>query len=341
MGKIKKSPLIIFALAVAVFYVLIYVLPKISGALQPSYTAEYGELKVSDSTEGYFVRNEFVYFTKSSGEENTYIKNDTLVRKGTRIMEVIPNQGTYQVKHKTSKEGLGTYQRFRRNIKGEHHIDTDDCVTEHEGILAYNADGYESMLTPDNMDKKDKTFFKLLSNNDNIDLRREEVLVTDPLFKICDRSEWYIICYVPRDSEQRYKVGSRVTVEIADNAEIVGKIYKVADERREKRLTIKTNHYFKNFTTLRKADIRVVTSSVMGLLISNSSIVEKDGKQGVFVRQKTGKYKFVRISVIATDGKKSAIYESRFRDAKGKSISTVRSYDDVLRRPSKDRVKMG
>ena len=65
MGKIKKSPVIILAIIAAVLYVIIYILPAVTGVLRSSYTAEYGELKTFDKAEGYVVRNEFVYFRSS------------------------------------------------------------------------------------------------------------------------------------------------------------------------------------------------------------------------------------------------------------------------------------
>ena len=120
-----------------------------------------------------------------------------------------------------------------------------------------------------------------------------------------------------------------------DEKTITGTVYKITDERREKKLIIKTSYYYKYFATLRKIDVEVITSDVMGLLISNTSIVEKGGKKGVFVRQKTGKYKFVPINVIATDGTQSAISPSQFRDSDGNTVTTVRSYDDILRRPDR------
>lgn len=235
----------------------------------------------------------------------------------------------------TSHKGTSSYEGIRENVKGKHHIDTSDFVTGHEGILTYHADGNESRITPKNMAKKDKAFFQKLNNAGDFELMNDTVTETDPVFKICDRAAWYIICYVPREHEKRYATGTSVRVLINDEKTITGTVESITDERREKRLTIRTNNWYEHFTTLRRADIEVITSDVMGLLISNTSIVEKNGKKGVYVRQKTGKYVFVPINIIASDGTKSAISPSQFRDAEGNTVTTVRSYDDILRRPDR------
>ena len=88
MRNVKKSPVVILFIVAAVLYVIIYILPQVTGVLRSSYTAEYGELKTFDKVEGYFVRSEYVYFSDLTGTANRYIDENKLVRKGTRIMEV-------------------------------------------------------------------------------------------------------------------------------------------------------------------------------------------------------------------------------------------------------------
>ena len=363
MRNIKKSPVVILFIVAAVLYVIIYIFPQVTGVLRSSYTAEYGELRTFDKVEGYLVRSEFVYFTNVTGDANRYIDENKLVRKGTRIMEVTPgsaageedggseesdgaaekspeestgNEGNSDVKSlDTSKKGRAAYSEIRKSVKGERHVDTDDFVSQQEGILTYHADGYESTITPENMAKKNKAFFQKLKNSSDIELMNYVVSETDPVFKIVDRAAWYIVCYIPREHESRYAVGNKVRVLINDEKTITGTVQSITDERREKRLTIKTNNWYEHFATIRKADIEVITSDVMGLLISNTSIVEQRGQKGVYVRQKTGKYKFVPINIIATDGTQSAISPSQYRNAEGDTVLTVRSYDDILRRPDR------
>ena len=325
MGKIKKSPVVILVVIAAVLYAIIYILPRVTGVLRSSYTAEYGELRTFDKTEGYVIRNEFVYFSDVTGASNRYIEEGKLVRKGTRIMEVKSSaddaaqagdpaaegkdagasgeetEGKTETSYDPSAKGKSTYDSVRKNVTGEHHIDTDDFVTEQEGILSFHVDSYESQLTPDTMGKMKKADFQKLTNTTDMELDNDIVAETDPAFKVCDRAAWYIVCYVPREHEKRYSEGSKVDVKINNGKTIKGTVLEIADERREKRLTIKTNYYYEQFATIRKIDVEVITSDVMGLLISNTSIVENKKQKGVYVRQKTGKYVFVPINVIATD----------------------------------------
>lgn len=88
MKKFKKKPIVLFTVAVIILYVIIYIVPKVTGAMVSSYTAGYGELKLSDETSAYIVRNEHVYTAGTGGKVNRYIGNGTLVRAGTTILKV-------------------------------------------------------------------------------------------------------------------------------------------------------------------------------------------------------------------------------------------------------------
>ena len=273
--------------------------------------------------------------SKANGAEDTKSSKDDKDAEGSEDGEEQSGEDSSTKALDTSQKGAAAYSEIRKNVKGKHHIDTNDFVTLQEGILTYHADGNESIITPKNMAKKNKAFFEKLKNASDMELNNEVVAETDPVFKIVDRAAWYIVCYIPREHESRYAVGNRVRVLINDEKTITGTVESITDERREKRLTIKTNNWYEHFATLRKADIEVITSDVMGLLISNTSRVKKNGQWGVYVRQKTGKYKFVPINIIASDGTYSAISPSQYRDADGNTVTTVRSYDDILRRPDR------
>ncbi len=318
----RTKPLLAFIIVLALLYVVIYILPRASAALRPSYTLEYGELKITDSQEGYIVKDETVYFAAASGIENRYIKEGRLVRTGTRIMKL---EGDYDDSEK------GKYRRIREDI-GKKGVRSKDFRIETEGVVSYNADGNESKFTSANIDKKKKDDFKKLDNDDNIELAREKVAKGDPVFKIVDRSGWYIVTYIPKESKKRYAEGEKISLTIDESATIMGQIQSMTAEDDEIKVVIRTDYYYKGFTTTRVVDVELVASDEMGLIVRNSSIGKEKGHSGVYVRQKTGEYKFTRVNVIATDGKESVVSRSYFYDEKGNPVNTVRTYDEVLRK---------
>ena len=323
MKRLKKSYILIFVILFIVLACIIYLVPGLTGVLRSTYVLEYGELSVTDEEDGYFVRNEKVYFSGKDGIANRYITESKLVRKGTKIMDV---EG--HLKQDDSRMG------FRDIIKGsrKQSVKTDTFLTEDEGIVTYNADGYEGIFTPKTMTKMRYSQFSQLDNEDNTSLIREEIRTKEPVFKVVDRSGWYIVCFVPKNHKDRYEVGNKPTIRLDDRKTVYGEIMDIKEDGSRVRLIIRTNFYYSGFVKKRVASVKLTTSDANGLLVKNSSIAEKNGQKGVYVKQKNGDYKFVRINVIATDGENSVVSRMYFLDEKGRTITTVQNYDEVLKK---------
>lgn len=323
MKRLKKSYILIFVILFIVLACIIYLVPGLTGVLRSTYVLEYGELSVTDEEDGYFVRNEKVYFSGKDGIANRYITESKLVRKGTKIMDV---EG--HLKQDDSRMG------FRDIIKGsrKQSVKTDTFLTEDEGIVTYNADGYEGIFTPKTMTKMRYSQFSQLDNEDNTSLIREEIRTKEPVFKVVDRSGWYIVCFVPNNHKDRYEVGNKPTIRLDDRKTVYGEIMDIKKDGSRVRLIIRTNFYYSGFVKKRVASVKLTTSDANGLLVKNSSIAEQKGQKGVYVKQKNGDYKFVRINVIATDGENSVVSRMYFLDEKGRTITTVQNYDEVLKR---------
>ena len=322
MGKIKKKPILLFVIAIVALYAIIYIIPSVTGALISSYTAEYGELKVSDETTGYIVRNETVYLASSGGEINRYIEEGSLVRQGTSVMEINGGSG-----EEISSEYTDLLTRL-----GDAAVTSQDYTVGEGGVVSYYADGYESRLNPDNMEKGGYSYYSKLSQDNVTDLKRDSAAAGEPVYKVVDRTKWYIVCFVEKEHGDRYEKGRQVTVEFDDDF-VETEVYSAEEQDGRVRVILETDYYYSQFAQRRVADVQLVTYDEQGLLVENSSIVEKDGKQGVYVKNKTGEYTFMAVKVYATDGERSLIADDFFYDDEGEMTDTVEIYDEVLKNP--------
>ena len=323
MGKQKKKPIILLVTALIVLYVIIYIIPTVTGALVSSYTIEYGEMKVADGTTAYIVRDEQVYTSKTGGKANRYIEEGTLVRKGTTVMEVTGD---------SEAEPGSEYQDVLTRL-GDSAVSTDSFTTKKVGIVSYYADGYESKLTPETMENGGYSYYSKLSQDAVVSLEQSSVAAGDPVFKVVDRTQWYIVCFVDKEHRQRYEVGNTVTVEFEDDF-VETEVYSVtADKDEDKvRVILATYNYYDKYTQMRACPVSLVTYDERGLIVENSSIGEKDGQQGVYVKNKNKDFVFVPIKVYATDGTRSLVADEFFDDAEtGERYETVEIYDEVLK----------
>ena len=323
MSKFRKKPILIFVIALIALYIIIYIITKVTGALVSSYTVEYGELKVADETQGYLVRDEQVYVSAASGKANRYIKGGTLVRAGTTVMEVTGS---------SESEVSAKYTDMLTRLGGDA-VSTSDFSVAKGGVISYYADGYEGKIRPDNMENGTYEYFSKLSQDNVLDLARNSIAKGEPVFKVADRTKWYIVCFIDKKNLGRYTKDQEVTVEFEDDF-VRAKVYKADEQDGKGRVILVTDYYYEKFARMRVADISLVTDSGKGLIIENSSITEEKGMQGVYVKNKTNDYYFVPIKVIVSDGEKSLVKDTYFYDKEtDKTYDTIEIYDVVLKEP--------
>ncbi len=332
MKKMKKKTIVVFVLILVVLYTIIYLVPKVSGAMVPSYTAKYDQLKIYDETTAYFVRNEKVYLAADTGDTNYFFKEGSLVRKGGKIMEVKPGSQT----GKTDSEGnpIGPNEKYRGILDnlGKKTVVGEDYRTKSVGVVSYYADGYEKALTPKNMGKKGETFFQQLSQKNVLELKRNQVIAGEPVFKIVDRTEWFLVCYVDADHIDRYEVGKRIKVEFEDGT-LDARVYRATAVGGKAKITLRTDYYYEKFAQTRVAEVSLVTYDENGVIVENSSITEEKGRKGVYVKGKNEEFFFVPIKIYATDGEKSLIADDFYYDTErdGEMVITVEVYDEILK----------
>lgn len=322
MNLRKKKKYIIFIIALFVLYLVIYIVPKITGVFVSSYTVVYGELMFADEADGYFVKNETVYLANDGGKTNYYIDEDALVRKGTAIMEVSDN---------VDKELSEKYKTLVKEL-GSKAIKTSDYKAETDGLVAYYCDGAEAKLTPETMENKKKAFFDNLQQSDVLSLKSDKIIKGQPAFKIVDRTKWYIVCYLDKKKQKEYEPGDSININL-DKENIDGKVFYSKVEKDKAKIIIESDTYYKDLTQTRVAPVKIIKSVTRGLIIENSSIKEQKGKKGVYVKDKVGDYNFTPINVISTDGKQSVVSKGSYYDQKGNYTKTINTYDEVLKNP--------
>lgn len=336
--KLSRKKIFVFIIILVVLYIIIYIIPKVTGALVSTYTVQYGEFLELDKVDGYFVRSEKVYVAGTTGEANYYFKNNELVRMSTKIMDV-----TAPEKEKTAtkssggkaKEGETPIDReFEPIVKnlGENVTSTSNYMAEKEGLISFYCDGREAKFSPENMDKLKHKHFADLDPKDIVKLKRADIVKGEPVFKLVDRSKWYVVFYVDKDSGKNYEQNGYVTVRI-DNQDFGGIVQSVNKEDDKYKVIVKCDEYFDKLTSIRVSKIQVITSRSLGLILENSSITKKKGITGVYVKDKVGEFKFVPVKLIFKGKDKSVVYKRSFYDKDGVYTISINTYDEILKTP--------
>lgn len=331
MPKLKKKTILIFILIVIALYVIVEVIPPLTGALASTEVLEYGKLKVSSTEDCWIVRDETVYKADRTSGIKVFAGEGTLIKKGSTVMQYTSSKKESEDSNESGDEGSSAYKEFRDRL-GDDMVAEKDGKSDRKGLFSFYIDGYESYLTPDRINKfKEDEMLNIGSVPEKVE--RSSAAKGDPIFKIADNSIWYLVCWIDEGEIARFEKDKQVKVKLEDST-IEAKVDRIKQAGDKWFLVLSTNRYYKDFLKLRRLEAEIISTDMKGLLISNDCLIMKGKKAGCYVKTPAGDYVFKEVQTLATDGDKTLVTETEFFDDKGKPVSTVKAYDEVKRDPN-------
>jgi putative membrane fusion protein len=305
-----------------------------NAVLEPGVYAGIPAKKVKDSSEA-------VYEAATAGKVEYKIKEGTHIKTGTKLADFKSdgNEGS-EVMAARSK-----YADIIENV-GSAAVKTSKFISKSSGIVSYYADGYESILTPKTMGKYTMESIQEITP-ELVELKQSPVRPGEPVLKICDNDNWYIMCWVESASIANYEIGNNVTVSLpAGSVDMT--IENIVQDGDYWKITMWSNNYYEEFSQSRIEEGLLLSKDYAGLKTETSNII-LDGKDPVvLVLRQDGDYNIVKVKVLANDGTYSVLEDFEYTDADGNYVRTVDIYDEILRNPSegdlqnvKDALKKG
>ena len=349
MGKLRNTIIIIFMLILIGLAVIIYAVPSVTGMLVETYPAEYGELEIYDDTVGYFFRNEVVYGAADGGDVNRLAQEGELLRPFTTVVEI---SGTSPDPINPESDSVDKATEIKKRLEGYTKIASNYQIAS-GGVVSFFIDGYEKEFTIDRAENIQKDQLTEISQSDVMETGKK-VRPEYPLFKIISNNGWQLVAYVPMEHLDQYSEGQSVDVtffnrednddkdfvDLSEKDPLYNKVEmlvkSVKTEGDYGRLILKSSRFFGGIGQYRVANCRIVSHDVSGLLIENGSITEVDGKTGVYVKNKKGKYDFVPVMIYGSSDHTTVIADKYFYNEDGEYVRTVDPFDDVLRKPREE-----
>jgi len=333
MAKTKKKnrkPIYIFLAALVLLYLIIYIIPGVTGFLKPTEILKPGTVQVREPVTCYFVRDEQVYEAGRAGKIQYLIDEGIRVRRGMRVLKLTAAPAA---SGQTQPSGKNDRFSGMMDLLKNSAIPVTNGRAGSSGILSYYLDGYESYFTPSDMKRLSRERVEKLGIT-AVNTKRGSTLAGQPLFKICDNNNWYLLCWVGQDSVSKYQEGQPVTIQLP-GGNVTAAVDSITQDGSFWRIIFQSNWYYPYFAKSRRVEAQVVSENCSGLIASNSSLTTRGGQPGVMVKQVDGSYLFKRVMVIGTDGTRSALQDASFTDQKGNIVQTVNVYDEILKHPAK------
>jgi putative membrane fusion protein len=328
MPKPKKRTIYIFIIALVTLYIVIEIVPFLTGALTRTEILKYGELKVEQDVVCYLVRDETVYSAPESGDIKYKFEEGVLIKKGANVVTFTKDPSPAEDETDLLKNS--DFNDFIDKL-GSHMVVDQTFTAAARGIFSTYVDGYEATFTPSTMENLKYQKVSGMSIK-GMDVERNYALKGEPLYKISDNKEWYLVFWAQNSDVSKYQADTNVTVTLPDG-DVRATVSKLVADGDRFLIILKTNRYYKNFASQRKVQATILMVDQRGLLVSNNALTTKNDVVGVYIKNTIGDYIFKPVRTIATDGKKTLVLEGVFYDENGQPVDTVNVYDEVLKKP--------
>lgn len=330
MMKIKISRhirkyLIIYIALILALYVVIEVVPKVTNIFETTQILEPGNLVLTTEADGILIKKEAIAVSPQSGPIEYLVKVGAAVRKNQKVVRIdsTEDEAAFGRKHDDLMKRLEGYSGLVETKR-----------TPISGVFSLSMDGGERVLNPAHLDQLTREKVKDLPLHEK-SLEETTVHAGDPIYKVTDDNMWYVASWMKEELAESYSEGQQVKLRLPEGT-VQATVHSVTRDEKRYRVIFSSDRYYKKLASTREVEMIIEGTEQSGLLVDNACIIEKDGENGVYVRDKNGEYYFSRINVIETDGKDSVISESSFIDEEGAEVSTVSVYDEVTKNPEKE-----
>jgi putative membrane fusion protein len=330
MKTLTKVLLVLFIAAAVGLYVFIYVIPEAQGKQVKTSVLEYGDLPVTDTVTMILVRDETLYRAAQSGAVSYKNAEGTKVRKGVSIISI---------ERGAAGEATSSAIDDISERAGDDAEKSEGGTAAFTAVVSYFADGYEKQITPGRIEKMDKELTLTLPR-DGTDIKREYVDAGNPVYKLTDNNLWYMVYWMSGNSDERtdYETGASVKVDFGTTT-VSAKIEDIVAQGDDYMVVLRSDIYYKELAEHRVVAADVIFAEYKGLICENSSLAFRDEQSGVFVKQRSGSFKWVPVKIIKTVLDRCILEVLTYDDDDGKTVSTVNYYDEVLTNPGAEGYK--
>lgn len=273
VGKTGTTKLVaIVLLVIAIWLVSTFVIGVIKSTFVNIETISYGELQDVIEATGYFVKTEEVILAPQNGKLNKVISEGERVRKMANVAEVMT----------PSIETASGQAKFL--IKAPR-----------SGIVSYQLDGSEQLFTPEGFEKLNpqkliETFESDEDVTDETEIAQEEPQKGKPILKIIDNLKpVFLYLQIKREGPELFFEGEQIQLNLMNPAsgefdvEVTGLIRKVKNSGVYHQILVESNYFEQFLLGKRKIVLKIVKNSYKGYIVPKDSLVQKEGKTGLFI----------------------------------------------------------
>lgn len=236
-----------------------------------------------------------------------------------------------------ANQSLDNLRKKKEELTKEIQNSTVNYFSQEAGIVSFKIDGFEEIYSGKNIlnytleDIRDKEAETKVSKNKSV------VNVGDALFKIMDNYNWYLLVDVDDIKEiKSLKEGDMLSVCLdGRDEELKGRIIKIQPKNGQGLVAIRLDTHFHDYYEKRNVDVKIIKSKNEGLKVPTKAICEKDGLNGVYIKDISGIIRFRPVKILGQNEEYAIVSKgnnNNLIDIEGsdKKIKTIKVFDEIL-----------
>lgn len=244
-----------------------------------------------------------------------------------------------------SFSGKNIIQLEEQKNQLEHKIDSSvqTIYSNSPGFVAMGSDGLEGLLNYSTLNEVSSDQLKMLKNAE-LNIPSENINEGSPIIRIIENYRWGLIVKVDAMEVEDIQIHDMINIRpVNQNDELKAKVRNVVNEGNDTIIIFNLSETINNIYNIRKLDVEIIKSRHEGVIISNSSITERDGFKGIYTVDISGRAKFKPISIKASNSEYSVVHygsfivKSKNDPQKTERVKTINLYDEVVMHGSKIR----
>ncbi len=256
---------------------------------------------------------------------------DKLILEKAKIAGDLSPSGTY----------LNQLIEERKTYETQLNSGSEYVVAPISGIVSYKVDGYEEMLTPDNLNQLTIEYLEDLKINTG-----QIIISSNEKAKLIDNFTYYIATVSSSEEALKAEVGDKVKARLAEGKEVGAEIVHISNEEGERLIVLELDEAIEELINYRKITFDLIWWKDSGLKVPNEAIVYKE-ELAYIIRNRAGYLAELLVKVERKGDRYSIVepYSNEELEELGYTTTEIINYrkitiyDEVLLNPNLEKIE--
>ena len=167
------------------------------------------------------------------------------------------------------------------------------------GIVSFAVDGLEKEININNLDQINLNNFDSLKGNYRHLLSGDRIKANEPLYRIINNFELYIISKVPESQADRFRIGELIFLEQKNFDELFeARIVDIRHNLEDTFFHIKLEQFIPQWTNRRRIELNIIKNIYRGIKIPRKAVFNQPSGRGVLKVSGYNNYEFQEVVIL-------------------------------------------